>query len=164
MQSNMKPKKKILNRKNLSSVIKSLKKKNKKIVFTNGCFDLLHLGHIDYLNKAKSKGDILIVGLNSDSSVRKIKGNLRPINSQKSRIAVLSALECIDYIAPFNETTPLNLIRQVVPDVLIKGADWKAKDIIGAQVVLKNKGKIARIPYVKGFSTSSIIKKIKATK
>lgn len=152
---------KILSQAKLGQIIKKLKIKNKKVVFTNGCFDILHYGHITYLKKAKSQGDILIIGVNSDSSVRKIKGRGRPINNQKARLAVLSGLKFIDYLVLFNESTPLNLIKQVKPNVLIKGADWQTKDIVGSELVRKSGGKVVRIPYVKGFSTTAIIEKIK---
>jgi D-beta-D-heptose 7-phosphate kinase/D-beta-D-heptose 1-phosphate adenosyltransferase len=153
---------KILSKKALLKEIKKLKKNNKKIGFTNGCFDILHAGHVKYLQDAKNKCDILIVAVNSDSSVKKIKGKKRPINSQKARQIVVAGLEAVDYVVLFSETTPLKIIKNIKPDVLIKGADWKKKDIVGAKEVLSSGGKIARITFLKGYSTSTIIKKISA--
>jgi len=140
--------------------IKKLKKSKKKVGFTNGCFDLLHAGHVKYLQDAKKKCDKLIVGINSDSSVKKIKGPKRPINNQKARQIIIASLEAVDYVVLFKETTPIKLIEAVKPDILIKGADWKKKDIVGAKEVSSSGGKIARISFLKGYSTSAIIKKI----
>jgi len=136
------------------------KRRKKKVVFTNGCFDILHAGHVRYLKKARSLGDILVVGLNSDHSVRLIKGETRPIVPQKERAEVLSALECVDYVVLFNDATPEKLIKAVMPDVLAKGADWAARDIVGGEAVRKNGGKVARITLVKGRSTTNIIKRV----
>ena len=133
-----------------------LKKQGLKIVFTNGCFDLLHIGHIRYLAKAKTKGDILVVGLNSDRSVRKIKGPKRPILPQDQRAEVLASLACVDFITIFDEPDPLALIKTLLPDVLVKGADWGDHAIIGREVVKE----VVRIPMVEGASTSEIIQKI----
>jgi D-beta-D-heptose 7-phosphate kinase/D-beta-D-heptose 1-phosphate adenosyltransferase len=135
-------------------------RKKKKVVFTNGCFDILHAGHVRYLKKARSLGDVLVVGLNSDSSVRAIKGETRPIVPGKERAEVLAALECVDYVVLFNGPTPLKLIEALKPDVLAKGADWAAKDIVGADVVKKSGGRVARITLVKGRSTTNIIRRI----
>ncbi|CAG1066507.1 D-glycero-beta-D-manno-heptose 1-phosphate adenylyltransferase [uncultured bacterium] len=135
-------------------------RKKKKVVFTNGCFDILHAGHVRYLKKARSLGDVLVVGLNSDSSVRAIKGETRPIVPEKERSEVLAALECVDYVVLFNGPTPLKLIEALKPDVLAKGADWAAKDIAGADVVKKSGGRVARITLVKGRSTTNIIRRI----
>jgi len=137
-----------------------LRKRGKKIVFTNGCFDIIHAGHVRYLKKARSLGDVLIVGLNSDSSIRGIKGDLRPIVPEKERAEVLGALSCVDYIVVFNEATPIRLITAMKPDVLAKGADWASSAIAGADVVKASGGRVARIPLVKGRSTTNIIKKI----
>jgi rfaE bifunctional protein nucleotidyltransferase chain/domain len=137
-----------------------LRSKGKRIVFTNGCFDILHVGHADYLSKAKSCGDILVIGLNSDSSVRKIKGSRRPVNKERDRAKVLSALEAVDYITIFSESTPERIIKELKPDILVKGGDWKAKDIVGSDFVRSCGGKVRRIPFVKGHSTTSLIKKI----
>lgn len=157
------PGNKIFSINKLVKVISSLKKR-KRIVFTNGCFDILHLGHISYLNKAKTLGDILVVGVNSDSSVKSIKGQNRPINPLKDRMKILSSLECIDYICSFNQSTPLNLIKKICPDILVKGADWKNKKIVGADFVKRYGGKVATIRFKKGYSTTSIIKKCLYTK
>ncbi|HBO84053.1 MAG: glycerol-3-phosphate cytidylyltransferase [Deltaproteobacteria bacterium GWC2_42_11] len=144
----------------LKTLLKRLRRQNKKIVFTNGCFDIIHAGHVRYLKGAKRLGDMLIVGLNSDSSVRKIKGDFRPLIHQKERAEVLSALEPVNYVVIFNETTPLKLIKNISPDVLVKGADWRGHEIVGSDYVKAAGGRIARIRLVKGRSTSSIIKKI----
>lgn len=152
---------KLVSRKKIIEIVKRAKKEGKKIVFTNGCFDILHAGHVRYLQKAKKLGDILIVGLNSDSSIRKIKGKNRPINTQYDRAEVLSGLECVDYITIFNEETPENLIKLILPHTLAKGSDWKGKEVAGADTVIKNGGRVAFIPLLKGRSTTEIIKKIK---
>ncbi len=136
------------------------KLKNKKVVFTNGCFDILHRGHVDYLDKAKKFGDILVVGLNSDKSVKRIKGGGRPINSESDRAFVLSGLESVDYIVIFNEDTPEKLITAIEPDVLVKGGDWKLKDIVGADFVKRRGGSVRRIRIVEGKSTTNVIDKI----
>jgi D-beta-D-heptose 7-phosphate kinase/D-beta-D-heptose 1-phosphate adenosyltransferase len=135
---------------------------NQKIVFTNGCFDVLHRGHIEYLKFCKVSGDVLVVGLNSDSSVKTIKGPDRPINNQHDRAAVLAAMEPVDYIVIFDEPDPLNLIKQVRPDVLIKGQDWEKKGIVGADFVTANGGKVLFAPLVEGKSTTKIIEKVKS--
>ena len=133
-----------------------------KVVFTNGCFDILHLGHITYLAHARQLGDALVVGLNSDASVRRLKGPSRPVNDQNARAKVLAALECVDYVVFFEEDTPLNIITQVVPDVLVKGGDYSIDNIVGADFVMQNGGKVLTIPFVNGFSTTSIIENLKA--
>ncbi len=143
------------------SVIKKLKQKSKKIVFTNGCFDILHAGHVSYLSKAKSLGDILIIGLNSDTSVKKIKGESRPIVSQKNRAILLAALEAVDFVVIFDELTPLKLIKAIKPDVLVKGGDWKKENIVGSDFVESYGGKVKSLAYIKGLSTRELIKKIK---
>lgn len=150
--------KKNLSRKKISSCVQFYKKRKKKIVFTNGTFDILHLGHISYLQKAKKMGDILIVGVNSDRSVKSYKNPNRPINSEKDRIKVLTALGCVDHAVIFNESTPINLIREIMPNVLVKGADWKIKDIVGAKEVISLGGKVKRISFLKGYSSTRIIK------
>lgn len=144
----------------LKEVIADLKAKGKRIVFTNGCFDLLHLGHIRLLKEAGSKGDILIVGLNSDSSVRAIKGEGRPITPQTERAQVLAALECVDYVVIFDELVPLDLIHALKPDVLIKGGDWKQEEVVGKDFVESLGGKVETVALVEGRSTKSIIKTI----
>ena len=147
----------------LLAELKSLRKKRKKIVFTNGCFDILHVGHSRYLSKAKSLGDVLIVGVNADSSVRKLKGPGRPVNSEKNRAEVLGALEAVDYTVFFSEDTPEKLIHAVRPDFLVKGGDWKVKDIVGSGFVQSYGGKVRSLPYIRGFSTTGILEKILAT-
>ena len=136
----------------------------KKIVFTNGCFDILHRGHIDYLAKASDLGDILIIGLNTDGSVSRIKGNGRPIQDQQSRAMILSALHFVDAVVLFNEDTPYELIKFIKPDFLVKGSDYKPTDIVGYDVVKENNGSIVTIDFLDGFSTSSIIDRCKEPK
>jgi D-beta-D-heptose 7-phosphate kinase/D-beta-D-heptose 1-phosphate adenosyltransferase len=145
----------------LKRITASLKKSGKKIVFTNGCFDLLHYGHVKYLEGAKNKGDALIVAVNSDGSVKKLKGKNRPLVSGKYRQRVLAALECVDFVVLFNEETPLKTIIALKPDVLVKGGDWKQKDIVGSDFVKSCGGKVFSIGFVKGFSSSALIRKIK---
>ncbi len=149
--------KKIIGIAALKKKLSALRKRGRTIVFTNGCFDLMHLGHVLYLQKAKKEDRVLVVGLNSDQSTRRIKGPSRPIINQRSRAAVLAALESVDFVVIFNENTPHDLIKALRPDVLIKGADWKGKKIIGADIAKK----VELIAYIKGFSTTQIIKKIK---
>jgi D-glycero-beta-D-manno-heptose 1-phosphate adenylyltransferase len=133
---------------------------NKKIVFTNGCFDILHRGHIVYLAKAASYGDLLVIGLNSDLSVKNIKGPSRPIQDQQSRALILAALHFVSHIILFDEDTPYNLIKKVQPDVLVKGADYKPEDIVGYDIVTAKGGEIVTIDFVEGYSTTGIIKKM----
>lgn len=147
---------KILNRNELKDVVDRLKADNKKIVFTNGCFDIIHIGHIRYLNKAKTLGDVLVIGLNSDKSVSMIKPK-RPVNPQEQRAEVLASLETVDYITLFDEETPYELIKLLQPDVLVKGGDWKKEDIIGSDIVKET----LSLPYVEGISTTGLIEKIK---
>ncbi|MFH1622430.1 MAG: D-glycero-beta-D-manno-heptose 1-phosphate adenylyltransferase [Candidatus Omnitrophota bacterium] len=144
----------------LAKILFYLKKRNKKTVFTNGCFDILHIGHITYLNKARKLGDALVVALNSDSSVKSIKGKNRPINKLKDREKTISSLECVDYICHFNQNTPLETIKRLKPDILVKGGDWKNKKIVGSDFVKNSGGKVITIPFVKGYSTTKIIKKL----
>ena len=134
-----------------------------KIVFTNGCFDVLHFGHVHYLLEAKKLGDILVVGLNSDDSVRRLKGPSRPINGEKERAFVLAALSFVDYIVLFEEDTPENLIKAVRPDVLVKGGDYALDQIVGADFVNQNGGTVTTIPFVEGFSSTQIIEQLKTT-
>lgn len=150
---------KVVSLKKLQAELASGREK-KKVVFTNGCFDILHAGHVRYLKKARSLGDVLVVGLNSDSSVRSIKGPARPIVPQRERSEVLSALECVDYVVLFSGPTPLKLIEAIKPDVLAKGADWAARDIVGADIVKNSGGRLARITLVKGRSTTNIIRRV----
>lgn len=131
-----------------------------KIVFTNGCFDILHLGHIDYLSKAANMGNKLVIGLNSDSSTQKLKGNTRPINNELSRSHLLASLFFVDAIIIFDEETPANLINHIKPNVLVKGADYIIENIVGANAVIKDGGSVATIPFIEGYSTSAIEKRI----
>ena len=149
---------KILTQKNLSHVVRRLRTQGKRIVFTNGTFDILHLGHVTYLQKAKTFGDVLLIGVNTDRSVKTYKDPTRPINPEQDRIKVLTALQCVDHAILFGETTPLKLIQKVKPDVLVKGADWSMKDIVGAKEVLSWGGKVKRIPLVRGRSSTRVIK------
>lgn len=137
-----------------------LKSKHKKIVFTNGCFDILHRGHAEYLNSAKSLADILVVGVNSDNSVKKIKGKNRPFNNESDRAFILDNLKSVDYVIIFNEDTPYDLIKEIVPDYLVKGGDWKEDDIVGADIVKTNGGKVLSLAYIDNYSTTNIIKKM----
>lgn len=139
-----------------------LRRKGKKVVFTNGAFDLLHAGHVSYLEFARKQGDVLVVGLNSDASVRRYKGRGRPINSQNDRARVLSALECVDYVVIFNEDEPAKLIAELLPDVLVKGADW-SHYVSGREIVEKHGGRVVLARMLKGRSTSKLIRKIART-
>ncbi len=134
---------------------------DKKIVFTNGCFDILHLGHIDYLSKAADLGNILIIGLNSDSSVNKLKGSNRPILNQESRALLIASLRFVEVVVLFNEETPYKLIKQVQPDVLVKGSDYEPEQIVGYDIVSAKGGEIKTIDFIEGYSTSLIVDKIK---
>jgi D-beta-D-heptose 7-phosphate kinase/D-beta-D-heptose 1-phosphate adenosyltransferase len=154
------PENKIFSTNKLVKIITSLKKRNKRIVFTNGCFDILHAGHISYLKKSKKLGDILVLGVNSDSSVRSIKGPHRPINPLKDRMELLASLQFVDYVCPFRQKTPLNLIKKIRPHILVKGADWQEKNIVGADFVKSYKGKAVTVSFKKGYSTTSLIDKI----
>jgi len=135
--------------------------KDYKIVFTNGCFDLIHLGHIDYLAKAADLGDILVIGLNTDASTRFLKGPARPINDQHARAMVLASMSFVDTIVLFDEDTPYNLIKTIQPDILVKGADYKPEDIVGYDIVTAKGGKVITIDYLPGYSTSLIEKRIR---
>ncbi len=150
----------IITDREIDGCIGSHRAQGKRIVFTNGCFDILHAGHVYYLKEARSLGDILIVGLNSDSSIRKIKGDDRPIIPQMDRAELLAALGCVDYVVIFDEPTPLRLIESIKPDVLVKGDDWKEEDIVGRDIVVGSGGKVVRIPLRKGISTTAIIRRI----
>ena len=133
----------------------------KKIVFTNGCFDIVHLGHIDYLEKAKGKGDVLVLGLNTDQSIQNLKGKNRPIIDQTARSRLIAALEFVDFVILFEDETPLNLIEVIKPDILVKGNDYQTSNIVGADIVLSNGGKVETIELVPGYSTSALIELIK---
>jgi rfaE bifunctional protein nucleotidyltransferase chain/domain len=155
-------KQKIVERQDLNNLLSIWRFKNYKLVFTNGCFDILHLGHVDYLSKARSLGDVLIIGLNTDESVRRIKGSTRPINDEASRAMILASLNVVDAVVPFSEDTPYELIRQVIPDILVKGSDYKPHEIVGADIVTDAGGRIETIDFLQGYSTSTIIQKIKS--
>lgn len=152
---------KIIDRKNLNEQLQQWKTENKKIVFTNGCFDILHLGHVDYLSKAADMGDVLVIGLNADESVSRLKGAHRPINNEQSRGMILAALEFVYAVVRFDEDTPYELIKQVQPDVLVKGADYTIEQIVGYDIVTAKGGQVKTINFLPGYSTSAIEKKIK---
>ena len=149
-----------VSKKNLSALLTKLRKQRKRVVFTNGVFDIIHRGHIDYLYQAKSFGDILIVGLNSDSSVRRLKGNNRPLLKQTDRAAIVVSLKPVDYVVFFGEDTPLRLIEFIRPDILVKGADYKVSEIAGAGFVKSYGGKVRRVRLTAGRSSSDLIKKL----
>lgn len=151
---------KIKNLSELKKIVLKLMAQGKKIVFTNGCFDLLHYGHIKYLEEAKRKGDILIVAINSDASVRRIKGEKRPIINQRERQSLIAALESVDFVVLFNAQTPLEVIKELKPDILVKGADWDKKQIVGSDIVLSYGGRVSTAKLIKGHSTTKLIKKI----
>lgn len=147
----------------LKKIIAKLKAKGKRIVFTNGCFDLLHYGHVKYLADAKKMGDILIVAINSDASVKRIKGSSRPLVKESDRLKIIAALESVDYVVKFGEDTPFNTIKTIKPDILIKGADWKKKDIVGAKFISSCGGRVKTIKFIPRRSTTNLIKKIAKT-
>lgn len=151
----------IVSRELLARICAELQQQGGTVVFTNGCFDILHAGHTTYLNRAKSLGDVLVVGLNSDDSVRRLKGPSRPVNTQDDRAVVLSALRSVDYVCVFREDTPLELITAIQPDVLVKGGDYSIDTIVGADVVLGRGGKVLSLPFVEGKSTTSVIERMK---
>ena len=155
-------KQKIIEQGNLKNIISFWRFKGYRLVFTNGCFDILHLGHVDYLAKAKSLGDILVVGLNTDRSVSRIKGTNRPVNNQDARALLLASLIFVDAVVLFDEDTPYNLIKSVQPDVLVKGSDYKPHEIVGGDIVLGAGGSIETIDFLEGYSTTSIIEKLKS--
>lgn len=157
-------KNKIYTLEDLQYRVKEWTKENKKIVFTNGCFDIIHQGHIDYLAKAKDLGDILIIGLNTDLSVSSIKGNSRPIQDQESRAIILASMQFVDAIVYFSNPTPYELIKAIQPDVLVKGADYKPEEIVGYDIVKAKKGEIITLTYLEGYSTTNIITKIHSEK
>ena len=150
----------IVNRKNINNLLEELKSQNKKIVFTNGCFDILHVGHARYLKESAKYGDVLIVGLNSDASVKRLKGESRPINNESDRAELLSELGFVDYVIIFEEDTPVNLLKELKPDIYTKGADYTIETLPEAQTVLSYGGKIEFISLVQGKSTTNVINKI----
>lgn len=145
------------------SVREYLIKAKKKLVFTNGCFDIIHRGHIEYLNEAKELGDKLIVGLNSDNSIKRIKGESRPVNNEIDRAFILDNLKPVDFVVIFDEDTPYNLIKEIKPDILVKGGDWKPEDIVGSDIVLSNGGEVKSLKFVNDYSSTSVIRKILST-
>lgn len=151
---------KILTISSLRPKLEKLRRSGRKIVFTNGCFDILHIGHVSYLKEARKKGDVLVIGLNSDESVQNIKGPNRPIVPQSERAYILAALEVVDFIVIFKEATPQKLIEQLRPHVMVKGADWKGKEVIGAEFVKSYGGEVALIKFVPRHSSTNIIKTI----
>ena len=151
---------KFLDQQSLISELKTTRE-GKRVVFTNGCFDILHVGHVKYLAEAKAQGDILVIGLNADASVKRLKGSERPINVQEDRADVLAALASVDYVTLFEEDTPLALITAVMPDVLVKGGDWPVEKIVGHEVVLQKGGEVKSLQFVEGRSSSDLIEKLK---
>jgi D-beta-D-heptose 7-phosphate kinase/D-beta-D-heptose 1-phosphate adenosyltransferase len=147
----------VIPRRAVRALCARLRREGKRIVFTNGCFDILHAGHAQYLQKAATLGDLLFVGLNGDASVRRLKGPGRPVQKAADRAYLLASLSCVSYVAVFSEDTPLRLIRDVMPDVLVKGGDWKGREIVGADVVEANGGTVRTIRFLPGRSTTSII-------
>ncbi len=152
---------KVVSQEELKKQVRTWQSDNLKVVFSNGCFDILHLGHIDYLEKARSLGDKLVIGLNSDKSVKQLKGENRPINNEEARARMLAALSFVDGITVFEEDTPKELIDMLLPDILVKGSDYSIENIVGAKTVLANGGKVETIDLVNGYSTTNIIDKIK---
>ena len=150
----------IKTREEIVEIRKQLRSEKKKVVFTNGVFDILHSGHVDYLTKSKALGDVLIVGMNSDKSVKNIKGDKRPIINQENRAIILANLKPVDFVVLFDEDTPAELINAIIPDVLVKGADWDLDKIEGRETVIKNGGEVKNIKFVNEQSTSKIIQKV----
>jgi rfaE bifunctional protein nucleotidyltransferase chain/domain len=163
MEKLMKIKSKIMMKEEVSGLMDVWKYMGLKTVFTNGCFDIIHLGHIDYLARAASLGGKLVIGLNTDASVSKLKGPNRPVQDEKSRALILAALQFVDAVILFDEETPKELISFLIPDILVKGSDYSIDQIVGADVVLNNGGKVETMDFVPGYSTSKIIEKIKTT-
>nr|WP_157494073.1 D-glycero-beta-D-manno-heptose 1-phosphate adenylyltransferase [Fulvivirga imtechensis] len=152
----------MLDRHILRQTVAGWKALGEKVVFTNGCFDILHLGHIDYLEKARALGDRLVIGLNTDSSVRRLKGETRPLNNEYSRGRVLASLAFVDAVTYFDEDTPYQLIGELLPDILVKGSDYLAENVVGADIVLGNGGRVETIQLVEGYSTTNLVDKIKS--
>ena len=154
---------KIKSRAELSAILKDLREKGKRVVFTNGCFDLLHPGHLRYLEEARSWGDLLVVAINSDDSVRRLKGPHRPIIDERSRCEIIAGLHCVDFVTVFSEDTPREIIDELLPGVLVKGGDWPVDQIVGRDTVEKHGGKVMNINFQDGHSTSGIIERILKT-
>ena len=144
----------------IKAIVANVRRDGKKVVLTNGCFDLLHRGHLHLLREAKKQGDLLVVALNSDSSVKTIKGADRPVLPESERAELIAALEMVDYVTAFDEADPYKLIKELKPDVLVKGGDWPKNEIVGADIVEEHGGKVAVIPYLKGYSTTQIIERM----
>lgn len=157
----MESKDKIKSWQGLKEQIEIWQKSGQKVVFSNGCFDILHLGHIDYLEKARSLGDKLVVGLNNDESVRELKGSERPINNENARARMLAALEFVDGVTIFSDDTPEKLISYLIPNILVKGSDYNISNIVGADIVMANGGEVKTIDLVEGYSTTKLIQKLK---
>lgn len=151
----------ILSRDTLAQVCADLREQGRTVVFTNGCFDILHAGHVSYLERAARLGDVLVVGLNSDNSVRRLKGPSRPVNNEQDRALVLAALRSVAYVCVFDEDTPLELVRGVQPDVLVKGGDYLIENIVGADIVTARGGRVLTLPFVEGKSTTAVIDRMK---
>jgi D-beta-D-heptose 7-phosphate kinase/D-beta-D-heptose 1-phosphate adenosyltransferase len=151
--------KKVKTRSQILSFRKAAKKKGKRVVFTNGCFDLLHAGHVDYLERARSLGDYLVIAVNSDASVKRLKGSTRPLNGLSDRMRVLAALACVDCVVSFSEDTPLRLIQELTPDVLVKGGDYRIAEVVGGEWTRSHGGTVRVLPFLKGKSTTKIIKR-----
>ena len=145
----------------IKNEILALQQQGKKIVFTNGCFDILHAGHVDIFQQARNLGDALVVAVNSDISIKKIKGEKRPVVPQAQRMQILAALEAIDYVVIFEEENPLKIIKELQPDILVKGGDWPVETIVGREIVEKKGGKVISVPLMKGISTTNIIEEVK---
>ncbi|MCU4155969.1 D-glycero-beta-D-manno-heptose 1-phosphate adenylyltransferase [Carboxylicivirga sp. A043] len=152
---------KIKSREEAQEIVKQWSQNSETMVFTNGCFDIVHRGHIDYLSKAKDKGSKLILGLNTDASVQRLKGPQRPVVDEQSRAILMASLQFIDLVVFFDEDTPYELIKALQPDILVKGSDYNAEDIVGYDILMAKGGKVETIDFVPGFSTTSIVKKIK---
>lgn len=152
---------KIIDINNIESYLTDWSLKNQKIVFTNGCFDILHRGHVEYLAQAANHGDILVIGVNTDNSVRRIKGETRPVQDEYARAILLASLSFVSAIVLFDDDTPYNLIKKIQPDILIKGSDYNIDDIVGSDIVINKGGKVITIDFIEGYSTTSIIEKLK---
>jgi len=152
---------KVKEREEARMLVSSWKDQGLEVVFTNGCFDILHLGHIDYLEKSREKGDRLMVAVNTDKSVKQLKGENRPVNDEVARARIIAALEFVDLVVLFGEETPMELIKQILPDILVKGNDYEVSNIIGADVVIEHGGRVETIELVDGYSTTGIIEKLK---
>lgn len=152
---------KIIDIKNIETHLTDWSLKKQKIVFTNGCFDILHRGHVEYLAQAANHGDVLVIGVNTDSSVKRIKGETRPVQDEYARAILLASLSFVTAIVLFDDDTPYNLIKRIQPDVLIKGSDYSIKDIVGSDIVMAKGGKVITIDFIEGYSTTSIIEKLK---